>query len=176
MASRPLRARATTAISFSISSKAASAPSTIAWSSARTTRICLLTAQPPRAFSIELGQFDAQACALMRFQREAAAEFPHPLPHAAQPIPFLADVTPPVIGDDQLRAVFCRRDFNRALTGPRVAHDIGDRLAQDQGKRGLMPRCQIGAPWPGGSSARLLFPAPGLRGSAPRQSPRSGSR
>src|SRR5437879_3887632 len=162
-ASLPLRACATTEMSPSISSKAASAPRTMPWSSASTTRIVLRLVSLTGGFKFVrlllfwdgflLGdvfyrhfferQRDRQSRARFISAIERAAEHLDALPHSAEPIAFHGGETLSVVGDLQPAHAVLLLDPQPAVAGVGMTHHIGHTLADRQRQDALLHRRQL---------------------------------
>src|ERR1019366_3704724 len=146
-ASSPDCARAMTSISSSISSNAASAPRTMAWSSARNTLILSRLAAGMFSVSQNRGhgrerQMNHQAGAGGGLALQRAADRLQPFAHAAQAVALRTIGAASVIGDLQGGKLFiaCQADAARLRLG--VAHHVGYGFTKRQGKHGFLGRAQ----------------------------------
>src|SRR5664279_1104709 len=146
-ASSPFCARAMTSISSSISSNAASAPSTMAWSSARTTLILSRLAAGMSSVSQSRGhwrerQMNHQARAGGCMALERAADRLQPLAHAAQTVALRTLSAASVVGNLQGAQLFVTSEADAACLRLGVAHHVGHRFTKRQGKHGFLRRAE----------------------------------
>src|ERR1035438_775934 len=146
-ASSPEPARATTSMSSSISSSAASAPRTMAWSSARTTLILSRLATNMPLVSQNRGQgrerqMNHQAGARGGLALQRAADRLQPLAHAAQAVALRTIGAASVIGDLQGAKLFVASQADAAGLRLSVAHHVGHSFTKRQGKHGFLRRAQ----------------------------------
>src|SRR5271165_5718326 len=136
-ASSPLRARAMTSMSSSISSNAASAPRTMAWSSAITTRI--LSRLTGDTLSVSQsgggcgeGQMNDESGSGLGLALERAADGLQPLAHAAQTVALGSVGAATVVGDLQHALCLVATEADAAPLRLGVAHDVGYGFPQRQ--------------------------------------------
>src|SRR5664280_3285813 len=144
-ASSPDCARAMTSISFSISSNAASAPSTMAWSSARTTLILSRLAAGMSSVSQSRGhwcerQMNHQAGSGGGLALQRAADRLQPLAHATQTVALRTVGAASVVGNLQGAQLFVTSEADTAGLRLGVAHHVGHGFTQRHGKHGFLRR------------------------------------
>src|SRR5580704_3567246 len=145
-ASSPSRARPTTEMSPSISSRAASAPSTMPWSSAMTTRIVLRASLGVGDTVVEGSswrrildwQLDGEPRSSAGVALDPAAERLDAFAHAAQTVAFSRRAAAAVVLNFEAAMTIHSLELHPAVARLRVANHVGDGFPQNQREHTFM--------------------------------------